>query len=448
METSLSLLSFTEYVVFNIETTAATGVKKYSDIDWKGIGAVEGHPLDFLITRGIPVYYKIHRGDFFVSRYQWQPVVPGSAKEVVGVSIQAVDYSIIRRDTDLLLLRLDEEDLREIRATGTRGMTEFTLGGLALSKLKEGDSREGARLAEVDFHRAHLVSHARWKHAQDTARISRPPLHAEHAEPLWIGYEDLYLEGSDLAELRKCGTGMALESYPLAVRERTFPPVMEWLYRAAFACNRDKAMEPPMERDRKPNWEDRKKVIQSWLRVEPGEPLFDKRWMRTAVTLVPRKYKFAKRFKEEWLEKPPFQKGKALQSEHVSMMLTLALALTEWWLDQAGDDLQAKRIELAGLLEDAGFGAIAVEDLTGMITGEEVTDGQRATFLKELSREQAKKNLVRAIQVARSGASMSEGQMDVSEPSGDPDSFVEGDRQEIVGNSEEVYVPRNLGPRI
>jgi len=434
--------------VFNIETTATIGAKKYSDIDWKGIGAVDGHPLDFLIARGIPVYYKVHRGDFFVSRHQWQPVVRGSAKEVAGVSIQAVDYSIIRRDTDLLLLRLDEEDLREIRATGTRGMIEFSLGGLTRAKLKEGGSGEGARLAEVDFHRAHLVSHARWKRAQDTADISRPPRHVDHAEPLWIGYEDLYLEGSDLAELRKCGTGVALESYPLAVAGRVFPPVMEWLYRAAFACNRDKAMEPVVEPGKKPDWEDRKKVIQSWLRVEPGERLFNKRWMRTAVTLVPRKYKLAGRFKEEWLEKPAFQKGKALRSEHVSVMLTLALALTEWWLDQEKGDLRAKRIELAGLLEDAGFGTVAVEDLTGMITGEEVTDGQRATFLKELSAEQAKKNLVRAIQVARSGASMSGGQLDVGESSGDPDPFAEGDRQERVGDSEEVYVPRNLGPRI
>lgn len=110
--------------------------------------------------------------------------------------------------------------------------------------------------------------------------------------------------------------------------------------------------------------------------------MFGKRWMRTAVTLVPREYKFAKNFKEEWLEKPAFQKGRALRSEHLSTMLTLALALTEWWLDQDGEDLQAKRIELAGLLEDAGFGMVAVEDLTGMITGEEVTDGQREAFLK------------------------------------------------------------------
>jgi hypothetical protein len=434
-----------EYVVFNIGATAILDAEKYNDIDWKNIDAVDGHPLDFLLGRGIPVYCKVHRGEFFVSRHQWQPLVCGSAKEIAGVSIQAVDYSVIRRDTDLLLLRLDEEDLREIRATGTRGLTEFVLGGLALPRLKEGDSGEGARLVEVDFHRAHLVSHARWKHAQDTARIGRPPHHIDHAETLWIGYEDLYLEGSDLAELRKFGMGMAIESYPLAVSGRAFPPVMEWLYRAAIACNRDKAMEPPVEGGRKPNWEDRKKSIQSWLRVEPREPFFDKRWMRTAVTLVPRKYKFANRFKEKWLEKPPFHKGKALQSEYVSMMLTLALALTEWWLDQERGDLQVKRIELAGLLEDAGFGTVAVEDLTGMITGEEVTDGQRETFLKELRAEQAKKNLVRAIQVARSESG---GQLDVGESSGDPDLFAEGSRHDTAGDSEEVYVPRNLGHRI
>ncbi|CAD2252824.1 hypothetical protein QSH46_016120 [Xanthomonas arboricola pv. juglandis] len=434
--------------MFNIETTDAIGAERYVDVDWKGIGAIDGHPLDFLIARGISVYYKVHRGDFFVSRHQWQPVVPGSAKEIAGLSIQAVDYSIVRRDTDLLLLRLDEEDLREIRATGTRGMIDFSLGGLALSKPKEGDSGDGARLTELDFHRAHVVRHERWKHAQNTAPIGRPPRHVDYAESLWIGYEDLYLENSDIAELKKCGTGMALESYPLAVCERAFPPVMEWLYKAAYACNRDKAMEPLMERGQKPNWENRKKAIQSWLRIRPGEPLFGKRWMRTAVTLVPREYKFAKNFKEEWLEKPAFQKGRALRSEHLSTMLTLALALTEWWLDQDGGDLQAKRIELAGLLEDAGFGMVAVEDLTGMITGEEVTDGQREAFLKKLEAEQTKKKLSRAIQVARSGGGLSGGQRDVGESSGDPDPFAEVGRQETVGDSEKVYVPRNLGPRI
>ncbi|NIK63510.1 hypothetical protein [Xanthomonas cannabis] len=430
------------------EATDTIDTERYIDIVWKDIGAVDGHPLDFLINRGISVYYKVHRKTFFVSRHQWQPLVRYSAKEAAGVSTQEVDYSRVRPDPDLLLLRLDEEDLREIRATGTRGMNEFSLGGLARSEPEEGLSESRALLTEVDFHCAHVVRHERWKHAQNTAPIGRPPRHVDYAESLWIGYEDLYLENSDIAELKKCGTGMALESYPLAVRGRAFPPVMKWLYKAAFACNRDKAMEPLMERGQEPNWEDRRKAIQSWLRVKPDKPFFDKRWMRTAVTLVPREYKFAKNFKEEWLENPAFQKGKALRSEHVSMMLTLVLGLTEWWLDQEPGDRQAKRIELAGLLVDAGFGAVAVEDLTGMITGEEVTDGQRETFLKELEAEQAKKRLVSARQVARSGGGMNGGQVDVGESSGDPDPFVEGGHQEIVGNSEEVYVPRNLVPCI
>lgn len=74
--------------MFNIETTDAIGAERYVDVDWKGIGAIDGHPLDFLIARGISVYYKVHRGDFFVSRHQWQPVVPGSAKEIAGLSIK------------------------------------------------------------------------------------------------------------------------------------------------------------------------------------------------------------------------------------------------------------------------------------------------------------------------------------------------------------------------
>lgn len=59
--------------------------------------------------------------------------------------------------------------------------------------------------------------------------IGRPPRHVDYAESLWARYEDLGLENSEIAELKKSGKGMALEPYPLAVREGAFPPVMEWL---------------------------------------------------------------------------------------------------------------------------------------------------------------------------------------------------------------------------
>lgn len=41
-----------------------TRVESYNQIKWEQIKAIDGHPLDYLLSKGIPVYYKIHRGLF------------------------------------------------------------------------------------------------------------------------------------------------------------------------------------------------------------------------------------------------------------------------------------------------------------------------------------------------------------------------------------------------
>ena len=373
----------------DVDATSGTQVERYAQVPWGQTQDVQGHPLEFLISRGIPVYYKVHRGCYFVCTYELTPVARPPGTEVVfGPPLEVFTF---QKRHDLILLRLDDEDLLEILTTGNRGLLEFSLGGLALPEQEEGQTCADTPLVAVDFNRACLVRKGWSEQALSTTSPSQSLRMEDNAAPIWAGFEDIYLEACDVAEIRKGGFGKEYEPYPLAVRDRNLPRPMYWLYQAAFALNRDGSTVPSSGSE---GSEASDNPIESWLRVQPTEKkLFHKRWVRTAVNLVKLKYKFASRFKAEKLNAPELQRGKALLSEYVSMSLTLALAVTEWWMDQDKSDLESKKIELAGMLEEVGFEETAVLDLTVMISGSVISDAEIEGFRAKLDSLQKKRGL-------------------------------------------------------
>ena len=115
----------------------------------------------------------------------------------------------------------------------------------------------------------------------------------------------------------------------------------------------------------------------------------NKRWIRTAPSLVLRKYKFSERFNSNNLTQ--YSAAAVLSELNLSSQLTSALAIAEWWMDLDKADIPARRVELAGRLEDAGFLQTAVLDLTGMISEEAVDDSERPHFERELGNLQKQK---------------------------------------------------------
>lgn len=368
-----------ELYVSTAEVTSSIGVVKYANVAWESVKAVEGHPLAFLLNQGIPVYYKVNREICFAYRHRWMPLGGRRTEEIHALAAKPVEFSTMGAEERLLLLQLDDDDLTEILITGSRVVTTFSLGGLGVTQSDTGDGALGLELTDIDFHRCYLVNRRRWKYAQDTARFPVLPRQEDYAEPIEIGFEDLYLETSDvsaLVNLRR-GVGVEREPYPFSMDDRVLPTPINWAFQAAFAIYRDREA-------------DANEVgIKAWLRTNSPNKIFQKRWVRTGASLILRDYKFSHRFDESVLGQ--FRMAEALQALDLSRQLTCALAVTEWWMDQDKTDRASKRVELAGLLEDIGFQKFAVIDLTGMISGEVIADEEAEHFGEALDHWQKKK---------------------------------------------------------
>ena len=61
------------------------------------------------------------------------------------------------------------------------------------------------------------------------------------------------------------------------------------------------------------------------------------------------------------------------------------LGLADWWQTQV-EKGGSPRNELAGTLEDAGFGAIAIIDIVGMISGYHLVDDEEKKLKDYLGR--------------------------------------------------------------
>lgn len=353
------------------EVTSSVGVVSYGRVDWDDFKWIDGVPLEYLLSHGIPVYCKINRGLHFAYRYQWSLRPRQRSGTVNSLAPTIAEYATMGKDEELLFLQLDDEDLCEILATGSRGMVEFSVGGLRLIKAEVGGSgRIEFGLADVDFHRCYLINHQRWRSAVQDAPIFRPPRHEDYAEPLRIGYEDLYLRSDDLVALKNLrhGVGVEREPYPFATDGRELPAPLYWLYQAAFSINRDG--EAGRDAD----------MTKAWLRANTPGKMFVNRWIRTGASLIPLDYKFVTRFDEKRLV--DFRIGETLKNPHVSLPLTFALAIAEWWMDEESTCVESKRIELSGLLADVGFSESAMYDLTAMISGKAVSDKEKPEFDK------------------------------------------------------------------
>lgn len=401
-----------------------TRIESYNEIRWEQIKGIDGHPLDYLLDKGIPVYYKIHRGLFVACKHHFVPLKSSAARKMLSFEVQDTLLEIYGKDEELVCLCLDEEDLREIRATGTRGLVEFSLGGLAIRKRKDGTSTDpGSGLIEKGFHRCYLVNRRRWKEALATTSVHFIPRLEDYAEPLWVGYGDLHLVVSDVEQLRTARPGKIREPYPFETEGRKLSDAILWLFQAAIAHNRDKEME--------------KDGIKAWLRTNVPNDLFKARWVRTAINYVPLSYRFTKNSDERVLG--PLPMGKMLKDSFggdAGLDLLIILSIAEWKLDQnIENDPKTNKFEVASKLDDFGFDGVEVQDLTGMILGEAIDDKDWKEVATLLEQKRKRQELSFAIEKAHVG-SLTHQEEDDSE------------QRVNAGDDDQTYLPKTLTPRL
>lgn len=399
-------------------------VESYNEIRWEQIKAIDGHPLDYLLSKGIPVYYKIHRGLFVACKHRFVPMKSSAARKMFSFEEQDKLLEVYGTDEELVCLCLDEEDLREIRATGSRGLVEFSLGGLAIRKRKDGGSTDpDTGLIEKGFHRCYLVNRRRWKEALALTSVHFIPQLEDYAEPVWVGYGDLHLVASDVEQLRTARPGKVREPYPFETEDRKLSGAIFWLFQAAISHNRDVEMAKP--------------EIRTWLGTNVPNDLFKARWVRTAINYVPLSYRFTKNSDEEVLGSLPM--GKKLKESFggiVGLDLLIVMAIAEWNMDQSiENDPKTNKFEVASKLDDFGFDGVEVQDLTGMILGEAIDDKDWKEVATLLEQKRKRQELSFAIEKAHVG-SLTHQEEDDSE------------QRVNAGDDDQPYLPKTLTPRL
>lgn len=361
------------------EMNSGAAAIRYVDVDWPSLKAVEGHPLEFMLKQGIPIYYKIDRAIHasLITRRLFLDRIPSELHSNVDKDPPSLPF--VGFSERLLLVQLDDADLHEILLTGSRHVEEFVVGGLGVDDPQTISGAASAGLVDMDFKNCRLINRERLRVAEESSRVPGFLRKEDYADALRIGFADLYLEVSDVNALAniKRGIGVERQPYPLGSEGRQLPQPINWMFQAWYAIYRENEIEPTESN------------IKSWLRANAPGKIMNKRWIRTAASLVLREYKFSDRFNLSNLAR--YSATAVLSEQGLSPQLTSALIITEWWMGLDKADISAMRVELAGRLEDAGFFEVAVIDLTGMISGKVVREAETLNFVRALDALQKKK---------------------------------------------------------
>ena len=332
-----------------------------------------------MLNQGIPVYYKIDRAIHapLITRRLFLDRMPSELHSSVDKDPPSLPF--VGFSERLLLVQLDDADLHEILLTGSRHVEEFVVGGLGIDDPQTLSGAASAGLVDMDFQNCRLINRERLRIAEESSRVPGFLRKEDYADALRIGFADLYLEASDVNALAniKRGTGVERQPYPLGAEGRQLPQPINWVFQAWYAVYREKEIEPIDSN------------IKSWLRANAPGKIMNRRWVRTATSLILRQYKFSERFDLNNLAQ--YSAAAVLSELNLSPQLTSALIITEWWMGLDKADISALRMELAGRLEDAGFLMMAVIDLTGMISGKVVREAETRNFLRALDALQKKK---------------------------------------------------------
>lgn len=355
--------------------TTGPAIVKYADVDWASINAIESNPLEYLFNRGVPLYFKINRTTHvaYTYRHLYRPTISPGKPHPLDVNL--VNWPAKGFDQRLRFLQLDDHTVREILLTGSSDVIIFEASGLALRDPESASDTGHAALIDIDFAQCALVNVKRYRTWPLPGKFPRGEPDDDSFDSFRIGLDDLYLTTKDLEAIRqhRWGFGIERKRYPLERDGRKLPPPIYWTYQAAIAAYEYEEMDPSNV-----------KGVSTWLRANAPGRIMERRWLRTAANLIRRGHRGEKNFNRDMIFE--YRYATDILDLGLSLRLTFAIAIAEWWLDQS-DSGPDKVMDLVGRLQDAGFKRIASIDLVGMIKGSDISEQQYDGYVRRLARE-------------------------------------------------------------
>ena len=339
-------------------------VTPYEDVAWDRV--VRGrHPLEVILGRQMHVYYKVDQSKYFAHALELG--TPATVVDQSGCKEARTHQRAESLPSDsILLLRLTENQVDEIRVTGVCLIEAFTRGGLtrryrpkpAWGKSKsshQATQGDGDLFTPIDFSECLLFEKA-WAAKPAMSELPESAVISEQRPAqLKVRSHDLFLHESDIDLLFREGVS-AWHCVPYPLRQKGLSYALYWAYQASIAANRDQV---PM-----PNG------VMGWLRDNAPENAYAIRGIRTLSSMVRFDYKFRREFDQVSLD--GFSKAQGLSDQYISKPIRLLMDISDWWLDHRGyDDVQ--RFELWKKLVDAGFRNTVIRNMMGVITGQHPT---------------------------------------------------------------------------
>ena len=325
---------------------------EYSALEWSTIVGSR-HPLDVILDRGLDVFIKVDQSRYFARFVETKApatkVSNAGRKEVL--TRQRAGSS---PNGGILLLRLSENQVDEIRATGVCTIDTFTEGGLTRHyrrklqlgkpkvKGKAADVAEEALFTPVDFVRCELFELGRVTDAVPSGRTGDPPaLPDPPAVCLNVRDFHLFLREADVDVLYKEGiSGWQVVPYP--IEEARVPLPIFWAYQASIALNRDQVPMPD--------------GVLVWLHVNAPNRAYAIRGIKTLASMVRLDYRHMREFDAVPLAE--FPKAKELPEQYISKPMRLLMDIAsdhrwEWVLNDWSKDFLWRRLVAAGFRKTA-----------------------------------------------------------------------------------------------
>lgn len=347
---------------------------RYTAFDW---GQVDhgGDPLNVVLNRRMPVYVKVDRTRYIARTKSTMALLMDNVHRFFAMPSLPPSHGV-SWDGDVYLLALGDASIREILATGDCSVTTFENGGLRLSPPTSDHAEDcvhgvDALHEEVRFKDCYLVEKRLLKVSSgDADSEDWQSLRERCAIRMPIRRDDLYLEESEVALLQRQGkSAWTCVECAMETPDRRLPLAIFWMYQAAVALNRGQKVS--------------REEVKKWLQENAPVEVWRKRWLRTAASIIPLDGGLSKKINRT--SGSALDAAPSISSEHVGRALRLVLVLADWWQTQV-EKGGSPRNELAGTLEDAGFGAIAIIDIVGMISGYHLVDDEEKKLKDYLGR--------------------------------------------------------------
>lgn len=352
---------------------------------WEAFVPGDEKPIDFLLKKNIPVYFKVDQARHLVGcsyRQTLHPMDDSQRKQIEKISwvsatadqLDAIELSRRGLHESIAYLRMDNASLEEVAHSGACRTPRFSGFGLALTRkyrvvgndsrgrpIKEAEEiTTVSDLVRAEFEKAFVIDKAKWDEARALTEPGMRIDSLEFSAKVLVKKEDLFLDAWDIARLmRESLPTIKRVAYPFRHEERM--PGLYWMFQAAYTRNE---LDDVKGGDR---------GIATWL-TDNAPKTYRYKSLRTAEKFV--RLKLDRNQGGD--ERGAFDRDAIdqLRGEFgfISDGLAMILAVADDWFDLVEKEPDSAVTVLAQKLMVNGFAGLEVGDLTYLIAGRRLND--------------------------------------------------------------------------